>query len=83
VRILLAVVLVLQCARCAFAEPLTVKEIGLMLRCGYSSEAVLRSLSGRHFGGKIDPTTEKELGKAKAAPALIDALQSSNYAARD
>jgi hypothetical protein len=80
-RILLAMVLVFQCTRCVSAEPLTVKEITLMLHCGYSSETVLRVLSNRHFAGDLNPAAEKELTNVNASPSLIDALKSGNYSA--
>jgi hypothetical protein len=80
-RILLVIVLIFQCTRCVLAEPLTVKEIGLMLRCGDSSESILRNLSVRHFAGRVDPTAEKKLREANASPALIAALKSGNNAA--
>jgi hypothetical protein len=68
-------------ACCAFSDvmPLTAKEISLMLRSGYSSEAVLRELSTRHFAELFDPTIQKELVRAGANQALIDALQSGTY----
>ena len=77
-RILLATVLAFQCTRCVFADPLTVEEISLMLRCGYSSETVLRILSNRHFAGDLNPATEKQLTDVNASPALIDALKSGS-----
>ena len=33
--------------------PLSAKEVGLMLRSGYSSEAVQEELSARHFAGAV------------------------------
>jgi tetratricopeptide (TPR) repeat protein len=77
-RILLAVVFVFYCTRSVFAEPLTVKEISLMLRSGYKSETILRDLSARHFAGTLDPAAEQQLRDANASPALIDALKSGN-----
>ena len=82
-RILLAAVLVFQCTRFVFAEPLTVKEISLMLRSGYSSETVLRILSDRHFAGNLNPAAEKELTNVNASPALLDALKSGKNAATE
>ncbi len=46
--------------------PLTAKEIGLMLRSGYSSEAVMRELSARHFADSFDSTVEKQLVQSGA-----------------
>jgi nucleoredoxin len=60
--------------------PLTIKEISLMLRGGYSSEAVQRELSIRHFVPPCDAAAEKILREAGAAPALIGALKSGSYA---
>jgi hypothetical protein len=59
--------------------PLTAKEIGLMLRSGYSSEAVMRELSARHFADSFDSTVEKQLVQLGADQSLIDALRSGAY----
>jgi hypothetical protein len=59
--------------------PLTAKEIGLMLRSGYSSEAVMRELSARHFADSFDSTIEKQLVQLGADQSLIDALRSGAY----
>jgi hypothetical protein len=59
--------------------PLTAKEIGLMLRSGYSSDAVLRELSARHFADSFDSTVEKQLVQSGANQSLIDALRSGAY----
>jgi nucleoredoxin len=59
--------------------PLTAKEIGLMLRSGYSSEAVMRELSARHFADSFDSTVEKQLVQSGAEKSLIDALRSGTY----
>lgn len=61
------------------ALPLTAKEITLMLRSGYSSEAVERELSARRFAESYDATTEKALREAGAGPALLDALRRGTY----
>ncbi|MDP9253970.1 MAG: thioredoxin domain-containing protein [Verrucomicrobiota bacterium] len=60
--------------------PMTAKEISLMLRSGYSSEAVGRDLAARHFGGSCDAATEKMLLETGASKALIDALKSGKFA---
>ena len=52
-----------------------------MLRSGYSSEAVLRELSTRHFTGDFDSAGEEQLARAGANQSLIRALQSGAYAA--
>ena len=62
------------------ALPLTVKDVCLMLRSGFSSEAVQRELSVRHFAESFDAASEKALTDAGAAPALIDAIKNGSYA---
>lgn len=81
-RIVLPVFLILFCARCLLAGPLplTPKEISLMLRSGYSSEAVSRDLATRHFVGPCDEAAKKMLAEAGASPALITALTNGTYA---
>ena len=59
--------------------PLTVSEIGLMLRSGYSSNAVMQELSKRHFADAIDETKETTLVKAGASAELISSLKSGIY----
>jgi nucleoredoxin len=59
--------------------PLTIKEVTLMLRLGYSSEAVQQELSVRRFAESCDAAAEKALMDAGAAPALIDAIKSGSY----
>lgn len=59
--------------------PLTVNEIGLMLRSGYSSNLVMQELSKRHFADAVDETKEKALVKAGASAELIAALESGIY----
>ena len=54
-----------------------------MLRSGYSSEAVLTDLSVRHFGDRFDSEVEKQLVRAGATSALIDALRSGAYQISD
>src|SRR5438270_13609964 len=66
------------CAICS-AMPLTAKEIGLMLRSGYSSEAIMRELSARHFADSFDSTVEKQLVQSGANQSLIHALRSGAY----
>jgi Thioredoxin-like len=83
VRCLLVILLLAQTIFGAMAGsvPLTAKDIGLMLRSGYSSEAVLRELSTRHFAGDFDSTAEQQLVRAGANQPLIGALKSGAYAA--
>jgi nucleoredoxin len=59
--------------------PLTVNEIGLMLRSGYSSNALMQELSTRHFADTVDEAKEKTLVKAGASGELIAALKSGIY----
>jgi hypothetical protein len=59
--------------------PLTVKDISLMLRSGYSNAAVLNELSARRFVDTFDSETEKELLRAGASPSLIETLRSGAY----
>lgn len=80
-RLLLVIFLLLAsvCRAICGPMPLTAKEIGLMLRSGYSSNAVLRELSARHFADSFDSTVEKQLVQAGADQSLIDALRSGAY----
>jgi nucleoredoxin len=59
--------------------PLTVSEIGLMLRAGYSSSSLTQELSRRHFADTVDEAKEKTLVKAGASAELIAALKSGTY----
>jgi nucleoredoxin len=60
--------------------PLTIKEVSLMLRSGYSSEAVQQEISVRRLAETCDAAAEKTLRDAGAAPALIDVIKSGSYA---
>jgi hypothetical protein len=71
---------VLGCALSLAASlPLTTQDISLMLRSGYSSEAVLRELDSRRYAGEADGDAQKQLIKAGATAALIEALSSGSY----
>lgn len=59
--------------------PLTVSEISLMLRSGYSSNSLSQELSRRHFADTIDETKEQTLVKAGASAELIASLKSGMY----
>src|SRR5437763_8626757 len=59
--------------------PLTVSEIGMMLRSGYSSNSLMQELSRRHFADTVDETKEKTLTKAGASTELVAALKSGIY----
>src|SRR5689334_10949829 len=63
----------------ASVAPLTVKEVGLMLRSGYSSDVVLQELSKRKFADNLDSNTEQQLIKAGASKSLISTLESGVY----
>jgi hypothetical protein len=52
-----------------------------MLRSGYSSDAVMRELSTRHFADAFDSTVEEQLKRAGANESLLSALRSGSYAA--
>lgn len=60
--------------------PLTVKEISLMLRSGYSAQDVENDLARRHFIETIDPAAEKTLLLAGASPDLLHRLKGGFYA---
>jgi nucleoredoxin len=60
--------------------PLTIKEITLMLRSGFSSETVQQELSVRRLAEPWNAGAEKPLREAGAAPALIDAIKAGSYA---
>jgi hypothetical protein len=81
-RIVLLTVFLVAVVRCALSSvmPLSAKEIGLMLRSGYSSETILRELSERRFGDQFDSEIEKQLIRAGANSTLIEALRSGAYA---
>jgi thiol-disulfide isomerase/thioredoxin len=75
--------LLIGLASFAFAgnlPPLALKDVSLMLRSGYSSDAVQRELATRHFIGTLDATAEKNLIQASASPALISGLKSGAFA---
>ncbi len=61
--------------------PLTAKDVSLMLRSGYSSEAIIREISQRHFVGPLDSAGEKQLLQAGANPSLLEALRDNAYQA--
>jgi nucleoredoxin len=77
-RFFLANIILLALASLGLAgalPPLTVKDVSLMLRSGYSSDAVQQELRARHFFGPLDANGEKNLTQAGASPALINALK--------
>ena len=67
------------CPLSAGMAPLTLKEVGLMLRSGYSSEVVLQELSKRKFADTLDSAGKEQLVKAAASESLIRTLESGVY----
>jgi nucleoredoxin len=63
----------------ATPAPLTIKDVSLMLRSGFSADAVDRELAARHFIGTVDAAAEKTLIQAGASPALINGLKSGAF----
>ena len=59
--------------------PLTVNDISLMLRMGYSSSSLIQELAVRHFADTIDEENETTLLKAGASADLIAALKNGTY----
>jgi nucleoredoxin len=59
--------------------PLTVSEISLMLRAGYSSGTLMSELSARRCVDVVDEAKEKTLANAGASAELIAALKSGMY----
>ncbi|HEV2046730.1 MAG TPA: hypothetical protein VGQ95_09045 [Chthoniobacterales bacterium] len=63
---------------------ITLDEIDLMLRSGFSSETILREeLVGGRVYGTFDADREKEFQQLNASPALIEALKSCKYSASE
>ena len=60
--------------------PMTAKDVSLMLRSGYSNDAVVREVTTRHFMGTLDAAAEKNLVQAGATPALIVGIKSGTFA---
>jgi len=75
----LAVVSIFVVAAHAGQLPLTVSEISLMLRAGYSSTTLMKELSTRRFVDVVDDAKEKTLINAGASAELIGALKSGAY----
>ena len=61
-------------------QPLSNKEVMLMLRSGYSSDSVLSEITSRRVLDPLDPETKKSLLGLGASPQLIAALESNAYA---
>lgn len=62
---------------------ITLNEISLMLRSGFSSATVLQDLRTRHFAGKVDSEAETNLHTLGASPELISTLKNPNNAASE
>ncbi len=80
---ILGLLFVLYCGGVVLAgklPPLTLKDVSLMLRSGYSSEAVLREVSARHFVDAVDSAAEKSLLQAGATQEFVSSLKSGAYA---
>jgi nucleoredoxin len=80
-RTTLSLFFLLALSAFAFAKPapITVKEIGLMLRSGYPVGAVQNEIAARHFIGSIDAGAEATLTQSGATLELIAALKSGSY----
>jgi nucleoredoxin len=78
-RVFFTIALLLLALRVQAALPLTVKDISLMLRSGYSSSSVMQELSQRHFADTFDSAKEEMLIKAGASAGLISALKDGTY----
>src|SRR5678816_3985130 len=79
-RLLLLFVATLVVTATASPQPLSNKEIALMLRSGYSSDSVLLEIARRGALETLDLATRKSLLEFRASPQLIAALESDTYA---
>src|SRR4249920_3405200 len=75
-RLFLVLIGALVVTAAAAALPLSNKEIGLMLRSGYTSDAVLTEVTTRGALEALDPATKKSLLNFGANPQLVAALES-------
>ena len=78
-RLFLLLVAALIVTAAAASSPLSNKEIGLMLRSGYASDAILAEITARGALEALDPATKKSLLSFGANPQLIAALESGKY----
>ncbi|MGI8889631.1 MAG: thioredoxin-like domain-containing protein [Chthoniobacterales bacterium] len=60
-------------------QPLTMKEVALMLRSGYSSESVLQEVTRRHVSDPLDEANRKSLVEFGGSPLLINTLASGDF----
>ena len=72
--------LFLSCLPSKFSSALTLDEINLMLRTGFSSNEIVERVVVEHFDGTLDANAEKQLIALKASPVLLEALKSEKYA---
>jgi hypothetical protein len=63
----------------ATLRPISVKEVSLMLRSGYSSESILRELAQWRIIDSPDAAMLKSLGNFGASPELCAALESGKF----
>lgn len=77
------VVLCVAVSSVCFCSALTLEEISLMLRAGYSSKTILEDISIQHFHGTFDAEAERDLIQLRASPDLIEALKSGKYTASE
>ncbi len=69
--------------RAASSAPVTIKELCMMLRGGYTGDEVLRETAGRPLQGSFDADAEKALAQAGADVHFIDAFQASHRVLTD
>jgi nucleoredoxin len=67
-------------SRAGNLPPLTIKDVSLMLRSGYSATSVQQEVAARHFIGAVDPAAEASLIQAGASPEFAAALRTGTYA---
>ena len=80
----LVLTLILMHFLAAHCTAITLDEISLMLRSGFSSETIIKEdLIGGRVYGTFNAEQEKELKALGASPDLIEALRSGRYAATE
>ncbi len=81
-RLILVLVLLQSVTAVGLAKlpPLTVKEVSLMLRSGYSVAAVQQELATRHLLEPVDAAAEASLLKAGAPAPFVQMLRSGAFA---
>lgn len=77
---MLLLFLIAALAVTAAPAPISNKEIALMLRSGYTSDAVLAEITARRALEPLDAATKKSLLDFGANPQLVAALESGSYA---